>query len=180
MKKFIVFVFAALLLLLQPACMADGAPITADKLKDGNYSVTVKSSSSMFKIVDCTLTVNGGEMSAVMTLSGTGYEKLYMGKGADAASAPDEDCVYFAPDAEGRYTYTVPVEALDAEIDCAAWSIRKQQWYDRTLVFESASLPDGALKGGLNAVAVCAAAVGAVLIIVCALLLIKKRKSKTA
>ena len=115
-------------------------------------------------------------MSAVMTLSGTGYEKLYMGKSEDAASAADGDCVYFVPDAEGRYTYTVPVDALDADIDCAAWSIRKQQWYDRTLVFESASLPDGAVKGGLNVYAVCAGA-GAVLLIVCAALVVKKRKT---
>ncbi len=26
-------------------------------------------------------------------------------------------------------------------IDCAAWSIRKEKWYDRVLVFESALIP---------------------------------------
>ena len=43
-----------------------------------------------------------------------------------------------------KYTYQVPVDALDQEIDCAAWSIRKEKWYDRTLVFRADSLPTGA------------------------------------
>ena len=38
-------------------------------------------------------------------------------------------------------TFTVPIEALDQETDCAAWSIRKEKWYDRVLVFESAQIP---------------------------------------
>ena len=42
--------------------------------------------------------------------------------------------------AEGKYTYDVPIEALDEDTACAAWSIRKEQWYDRTLVFESAGV----------------------------------------
>jgi hypothetical protein len=41
----------------------------------------------------------------------------------------------------GAKVFTVSVEALNLELDCAAWSIRKEKWYDRTLVFESAQLP---------------------------------------
>lgn len=38
-------------------------PITGDQVKDGEYDVEVKSSSSMFKITDCRLTVKDGEMT---------------------------------------------------------------------------------------------------------------------
>lgn len=129
-------------------------PIYADKLNDGTYSIEVTSSSSMFRIVDCELTVSGDEMNAVMTLSGTGYEKLYMGTGEEALAAGDEDFIYFTENGEGAYTYTVPVEALNADIDCAAFSIRKQEWYDRTLVFEADTLPEGAIKNGINPIAI--------------------------
>lgn len=121
-----------------------GDPVYADALDDGTYTITVESSSSMFKVVDAQLTVSGSEMTAVLTLSGTGYEKLYMGTGEEALNDSDDKCIYFAPDAEGSYTYEVPVTALNEDIDVAAWSIRKQEWYDRILVFESASLPDEA------------------------------------
>ena len=47
---------------------------------------------------------------------------------------------------DGAYSYTVPVAALDSDTDCAAYSIRKQQWYDRTLVFDSELLPESAYK----------------------------------
>ena len=109
-------------------------------LQDGIYSIEVKSSSSMFRIIDAQLTISGGEMTAVLTLSGTGYEKLYMGTGEKALQDSDDKCVYFVENAEGKYTYEVPVAALDQDIDCAAWSIRKQKWYDRVLSFDSSTL----------------------------------------
>jgi sirohydrochlorin cobaltochelatase len=116
-------------------------PIYGNEIKDETYAIEVSSSSSMFKIVDAQLTVAGGKMTAVLTLSGDGYEKLYMGTGEQALADTDEKCIYFVKDAEGMYTYEVPVEALDKETDVAAWSINKQQWYDRVLVFLSAQIP---------------------------------------
>lgn len=58
---------------------ASAAPITADKVADGTYPITVHSSSNMFRIVDAQLIVENGSMHCVMTLSGTGYGKLFMG-----------------------------------------------------------------------------------------------------
>ena len=149
MKKIICLIFT-LAVILGITAGAEGTPLTADRLNDGSYNITVTSSSSMFRITNCTLNVGNGKMTADMTLSGTGYEKLYMGKSADAENAVESDYIFFT-DNDGKYTYTVPVEALDTETDCAAYSTRKQQWYDRTLVFESTSLPDGTVKsGGFN------------------------------
>lgn len=116
------------------------APITADKVADGTYPITVDSSSNMFRIVDAQLIVENGSMHCVMTLSGTGYGKLFMGTGDEAAATSEADFIPYVENAEGKYTYDVPVEALDEDTACAAWSIRKEQWYDRTLVFESAGV----------------------------------------
>lgn len=116
-------------------------PVYAADLKDGSYEIEVSSSSSMFRIVKAELTVAEGEMRAVLTLSGTGYGKLYMGTGAEAAADSEENAIPYVEGADGAYTYTVPVAALDQETDVAAWSIKKEKWYDRVLVFGSNQIP---------------------------------------
>ena len=59
----------------------DMTPVTGSQIKDGTYDIKVDSSSSMFKITSCSLTVENGEMTAVMTMSGQGYLYVFMGKG---------------------------------------------------------------------------------------------------
>lgn len=120
-------------------------PITGDQVKDGEYEVEVKSSSSMFKITDCKLTVKDGEMTAVLTMSGTGYSQLFMGTGEEAVNA-DESAYIQAVDADGKCTFEVPVKALDEAIDCAAFSKKKEKWYDRKLAFLASSIGTDALK----------------------------------
>ena len=115
-------------------------PVTADALQDGSYDVTVSSSSSMFKITACTLTVADGAMNAEMTMSGTGYLYLFMGTGEEAAAA-DQSAWIPADETGVAVTFTVPVEALDKGIACAAYSKRKELWYDRTILFRADSLP---------------------------------------
>lgn len=108
---------------------------------DGIYKVNnVVSSSAMFRVVGCTLTVKNGKMSAVLTLSGTGYDYLYLGTEEEAAKADKSLWVPFKEDNNGKYTYTVPLESLDKEIAVAAFSHNRQSWYGRTLVFHSDSL----------------------------------------
>ncbi len=125
------------------------SPIYANQILDGTYPIEVSSSSSMFRIIDAKLSVAGGEMSALITLSGTGYEKLYLGTGEEALADSDDKCIYYAEDADGKYTYKVPVAVLNEDIDCAAWSIRKQEWYDRVLVFKSDLIPTDAITRDL-------------------------------
>jgi hypothetical protein len=123
-------------------------PIYGTSLKDGTYDVTVDSSSSMFNIVSCKLTVANGKMSAVMTMGGTGYLYLYMGTGEEAAKADESDFISFVENENGEHTFEIPVEALDAGIDCAAFSKRKEMWYDRVLCFRADSLPTDAFADG--------------------------------
>lgn len=115
-------------------------PAPEVNVANGIYSMDVVSSSSMFKVVDCILTAKDGKMSAVLTLSGTGYGYLYMGTKEEATSADQSFWIPYQVNEEGKYTYTVPVEALDKEIAVAAYSIKKGIWYDRTLTFQSETM----------------------------------------
>ena len=124
-------------------------PIDGSQVKDGVYDITVDSSSSMFQIVSCELTVENGSMTAQMTMGGTGYLYVYMGTGEQAANADESEYIPFVEDAAGAHTYTVPVEALDAGVPCAAFSKNKEKWYDRTLVFRADSLPADAFAEGV-------------------------------
>ena len=120
-------------------------PIYGTDVADGVYEIQVESSSSMFRVERAELTVHGGEMSAVLTLGGTGYLKLYLGTGTEAAGSPMEDYIDYEENEEGKYMYRLPVEALDLPIDCAAFSRNREKWYDRQILFRADSLPEGAV-----------------------------------
>lgn len=124
----------------------DMIPVYASSLKDGTYEIKVDSSSSMFNIEHCELTVADGKMTAVMTMGGKGYLYVFMGKGEDAA---EDGYIPFAENEDGAHTFTVPVEALDMGIDCSAFSKKKEKWYDRTLLFRADSLPLDAFADGV-------------------------------
>ena len=103
-------------------------PVYASELKDGTYEVEMKSSSSMFKVDRCELQVENGQMQAVLYMSSQSYRYLYAGTAEEAAAA-------------GEDAFTLPVEALDTGVACAAFSRKKEKWYDRTLLFRADSLP---------------------------------------
>lgn len=126
----------------------DMVPIYAKDLFDGTYEIDVLSSSSMFDIAKCELIVAEDEMKAVLTMGGSGnaYLKLFLGSGEEAAKASEEEYISFILDESGNQLYEVPVEALDMGIACAAFSRRKEKWYDRTLVFDSTKIPVDAYK----------------------------------
>ena len=124
-------------------------PIHADSLKDGTYPIEVNSSSSMFKITSCELTVAEGKMTAKMVMGGKGYLKVFMGTGEEAASADESQMIPFEELSSGEHCFTVPVEALDAEIKCSAFSKKKEKWYDRSLAFRADSLPLEAFAEGM-------------------------------
>ena len=116
-------------------------------LADGIYSTSAVTGAAMFKVVGTKLTVKNGKMTALITLSGIGYDYLYMGTGADAANHTDQWIKYkgtatYTLDGEtktGR-TYEIPVAALDKPITVASHSESHKKWYDRTITFSSKDL----------------------------------------
>lgn len=115
--------------------------VYAESIKDGIYSITVDSSSPMFNITECELRVENGKMTAVITMGGTGYAYIFMGTSDEAENAAEDEYIGYSEDDTGKHSFTVPVEALNKEISCAAFSKKKEQWYDRLLVFRADSLP---------------------------------------
>lgn len=115
-------------------------PVAGDRLNDGTYEVAVDCSSSMFKIVGCALTVEDGAMTAKLTMKSDAYLYLYPGTAEDAAASEEADLLALRTEGE-EYFFTFPVPALDAGVDCAAYSARKALWYPRTLLFRADSLP---------------------------------------
>ena len=127
-------------------------PVTADMLPAGTYEIGVQTDSSMFNIVKCELTVpDEGEMTAVFTLSGTGYERIFMGTGEEALEADSSAYAEAVEDADGAYTYTVSIPAINQRLDCTAFSHRKQLWYDHTILLDPATLPEGTIMAGAYA-----------------------------
>ncbi len=123
-------------------------PVGAGNLLAGEYPVQVKSSSSMFRIEEALLHVHDGEMTATLKMSGKGYLYVFPGTAAKADAAEESARIPFVEDAEGVHTFTIPVEALDAPVPCAAFSKNKELWYDRTLLFRADSLPMEAFREG--------------------------------
>lgn len=122
-------------------------PVPSNVPSDGIYSTTAETGASMFKVVGVKLTVKNGKMSAIITLSGEGYDYLYMGTAADAATHTDNWIKYSGTDTytlgdetkTGR-TYTMPVSALDTPLTIASHSERQQKWYNRTITISSKNL----------------------------------------
>ena len=110
-------------------------------LADGVYRAEVETGQAMFKVVDCVITSEDGKMTAVITLSGTGYDYLYAGSAKEAYAAAGEGWIPFVQDPEtGKYTYTLELAAVTEPAAVAARSARyasegkgEAAWMDRTL-----------------------------------------------
>ena len=124
-------------------------PLYASSLLEGAYPVTVDCSSSMFRIAECLLTVQGGAISARLTMGGKSYGWVYPGTAQEAAAADHADHIPAQFDENGATVFEIPVQGLDMGIPCAAFSLNKELWYDRTLVFRSDSLPLSAFADGV-------------------------------
>ena len=114
-------------------------PVTGDKLADGTYSVTVKSSSSMFRVTDAKLTVKDGKITATFNLS-KAYTWLFMGATDEIAKADESAFLKGTGDASSAHGYTVEINALDEAIICSAYSQNKDQWYPEVILFRYDSL----------------------------------------
>ena len=108
-------------------------------LDTGKYVVDVDaaSASGMFRVVNCVLTSVGGKMQADITLSGTGYDYLYVGTAKDAEKASKDQLIAPKEIVEGKCVFTVPVESMNTGIQIAAHGKKGGKWFDRTLTFKT-------------------------------------------
>lgn len=110
------------------------------EIRDGDYTIDVTTSTGvMFKVVSAVLTNKNGVMTAKITLSGTGYDYLYIGTVGDAPGQK-KNWVKYTLNGSGQYVFEIPVEALDKEIKLAAHSAKNDAWYERGIIFESSTM----------------------------------------
>lgn len=119
-------------------------PIRAGDIADGAYDVAVESTSPFFKVVRAVLTVEGEAMTAEIEIGSDSYRWLYMGPMDAAAEAPEAERIA-GEERSGHTVFVIPVPALNAPFDCAAYSKKRERWYDRQLLIDAATLPEGAL-----------------------------------
>lgn len=126
----------------------EGGWIKIDSLKlvpytvtvaDGHYSAQVTTDSNLMRFTDCRLTVVDGEMTALLTAQKNSFDYIYLGLASEANANPD-GWIHAELNAEGAYTYEIPVQSLDNPIQIATYSAKKKMWYDREMVIDSKSL----------------------------------------
>lgn len=120
-------------------------PIYGRDLEDGTYEISVDSTSNFFKIVEGKVTVDGDQMTGSIEIGSHSYLYIYLGTKEEAEAAAESE--YILPEEkEDSYVYAFDLEALDKPINCAAYSKRKKKWYDRRILFDATSLPEGTVK----------------------------------
>lgn len=120
-------------------------PISSSYVIDGTYDVACVSSSKYFKIEKAQLTAKEGKLTATLTMSSSSYLLLFEGTSEQATTARASKYIEPEKDLEGNCIFTIPVPALNASFDCAAFSKKKEKWYDRKLMVLASSLPAEAL-----------------------------------
>ncbi len=149
MKKKMTAVFAVFLTLILTisqavSVFAETADQQADNaFADGTYTIPAETDQRMFYIVSdegsgrtAVLTVKDGQMTAAFSLTGTGYDKAYMGKVEDVTDADASQISGYTVQ-NGYYTYTVSVSALDRKLEIAMHAVKSGKWFQHTIIFYS-------------------------------------------
>lgn len=121
------------------------SPVTPDMIVDGEYTIAVRTDSSIFSIEKCLIKIDEGRIQATLTMAGHGYRCLYMGVGEDACMAGEDIYSEFSMNEDGNYEYVIELDALNTVVDVSALSSRNDLWYDHQLIFLASSLPGTAL-----------------------------------
>ena len=125
-------------------------PVYPEDFDEGTYDAEALSSSQFFKITQARLTNSGGSIEAIIRISSTSYAYVYPGTAAEAAAA-DQSKWIPADESSGYGEFTLEVDALNREMPCAAYSKKKDKWYDRDIVFLAECLPQENLHVELSA-----------------------------
>ena len=120
-------------------------PVSGNMIEDGEYVVGTECSSSFFRIEEARLTVKDGKMTVLLRMYSSSYPLVYPGTAEEAAAAEYEDYIP-SVEIDDYDTFTVPVEALDMELELAAFSKRKKAWYPRKILFHASDIPSDCLR----------------------------------
>ena len=120
-------------------------PISASEVKDGSFDIMVLSSSRFFKLELSRITAKDGELKAVVNIKSGSYKYVYLGTAEEASKADESQLIPVTINGEHSH-FEIPLKSLNSDVPCAAFSIKRQKWYNRNIVFDASSLPDKALN----------------------------------
>lgn len=116
---------------------------TETAFADGEYVIPADTDNRMFYLVqdeegrkNVTLKVENGVMRVTFALTGTGYDYLRLGTVEEAMAADPSEYVKYEK-ADGKYTYTMQIPALDQEFTVAAHAVKSGNWYEHKVIFYS-------------------------------------------
>lgn len=114
-------------------------------LRDGTYRVRAWTDQYMFNIQPykggtyAVLTVKNGKMKAKITLTGQGYDYLYLGSTAQAEKAAKSTWIRYSSH-NNYYSYSVPVKKLNSKFLLAGHSKRENRWYQHKAAFYTSGM----------------------------------------
>ena len=120
-------------------------PISASEVKNGSFDIMVLSSSRFFKLELSSITSKDGELTALVNIKSKSYKYVYLGTAEEASKADESKLIPVTIDGEHSH-FEIPLKSLNSDVPCAAFSIKRQKWYNRNIVFDASSLPDKALN----------------------------------
>lgn len=120
-------------------------PISASEVKNGSFDIMVLSSSRFFKPELSSITSKDGELAALVNMKSKSYKYVYLGTAEEASKADESQLIPVTIDGEQSH-FEIPLKSLNSDVPCAAFSIKRQKWYNRNIVFDASSLPDKALN----------------------------------
>lgn len=120
-------------------------PISASEVKNGSFDIMVLSSSRFFKPELSSITSKDGELAALVNMKSKSYKYVYLGTAEEASKADESRLIPVTIDGEHSH-FEIPLKSLNSDVPCAAFSIKRQKWYNRNIVFDASSLPDKALN----------------------------------
>lgn len=114
-------------------------------LADGTYTIGTTSDSSMFAFYNTKVIVKNKKAWLIVTLKGTGFDRLYLGDCSAADARPaEEDTICYAPEViNGSEHFTfwpVPVVSLEEPLSISGHSAKKDLRYHHIITFNESSL----------------------------------------
>lgn len=142
---------------LEKAKTGETSSVTIPTEKEDNY-VPVSAPTGIYSVdvacngltvIDAELTSKNGQMTAVITLGGTGTDLLYFGTEEEAYKAGNEnliencgtkDYVNASGATKTGYQFEIPVATLNKDLAFISHAKSSNKWFYRTIKFDSATL----------------------------------------
>ena len=104
--------------------------------EDGQYTLNCEADSGLFRVENCQVQVQNGEIQVVIQVQKDSYSQIWLGPADKARLASPDEYIAAQPDGEGGCTYSFHLDALREDLSISTWSEAQKAWYARNLHFD--------------------------------------------